>query len=76
MVTVNDYLAARDAEWMGLFTGMGLSVGVISPFMDQEFDAYRKDITYGTNNEFDSIFRDNMAIQKEQQVQRTLLHSR
>ena len=74
VVTVNDYLAARDAEWMGpVYRGMGLSVGVRSPFMDQEdrFDAYRKDITYGTNSEFGfDYLRDNMAIQKEQQVQR------
>lgn len=74
VVTVNDYLAARDAEWMGpVYRGMGLSVGVISPFMDQKdrFDAYRKDITYGTNSEFGfDYLRDNMAIQKEQQVQR------
>ncbi len=73
-MTVNDYLAARDAEWMGpVYRGMGLSVGVISPFMDQKdrFDAYRKDITYGTNSEFGfDYLRDNMAIQKEQQVQR------
>ncbi len=74
VITVNDYLSARDAEWMGpVYRGMGLSVGVISPFMDQEerSDAYRKDITYGTNSEFGfDYLRDNMAIQKEQQVQR------
>ncbi len=74
VITVNDYLAARDAEWMGpVYRGMGLSVGVISPFMDQEdrFEEYRKDITYGTNSEFGfDYLRDNMAIQKEQQVQR------
>lgn len=74
VVTVNDYLAKRDAEWMSpVYNGMGLSVGVISPFMSQEerFDAYRKDITYGTNSEFGfDYLRDNMAIQKEQQVQR------
>ncbi|MDD4160079.1 MAG: preprotein translocase subunit SecA, partial [Synergistaceae bacterium] len=74
VITVNDYLAARDAEWMGpVYRGMGLTVGVISPFMDQEarFSAYRKDITYGTNSEFGfDYLRDNMAIQKEQQVQR------
>lgn len=74
VITVNEYLAARDAEWMGpVYRGMGLSVGVISPFMEQEdrFSAYRKDITYGTNSEFGfDYLRDNMAIQKEQQVQR------
>lgn len=74
VITVNDYLAARDAEWMGpVYRGMGLSVGVISPFMDQEdrFSEYRKDITYGTNSEFGfDYLRDNMAIQKEQRVQR------
>ncbi len=74
LITVNDYLASRDAEWMGpVYQGMGLSVGVITPFMSQEdrFEAYRKDITYGTNSEFGfDYLRDNMAIQKEQQVQR------
>ncbi|NLD06152.1 MAG: preprotein translocase subunit SecA, partial [Synergistaceae bacterium] len=74
VITVNDYLAARDAEWMGpVYRGMGLSVGVISPFMEQEdrSSSYRKDVTYGTNSEFGfDYLRDNMAIQKEQQVQR------
>ena len=74
VVTVNDYLAARDASWMGpVYRGMGLSVGVISPFMPEEerAAAYRCDITYGTNSEFGfDYLRDNMAIQKEQQVQR------
>ncbi|MCE5201059.1 MAG: preprotein translocase subunit SecA [Synergistaceae bacterium] len=74
LITVNDYLASRDAEWMGpVYQGMGLSVGVITPFMSQEdrFEAYRKDITYGTNSEFGfDYLRDNLAIQKEQQVQR------
>ena len=74
VITVNDYLAARDAAWMGpVYRGMGLSVGVISPFMPEEerFAAYRCDITYGTNSEFGfDYLRDNMAIQKEQQVQR------
>ena len=68
VVTVNDYLAARDAEWMGpVYRGMGLTVGVISPFMpeDARFEAYRCDITYGTNSEFGfDYLRDNMAIQK------------
>ena len=74
VITVNDYLAMRDAEWMGpIYSGMGLTVGVISPFMSQEdrAEAYKKDITYGTNSEFGfDYLRDNMAIQKEQQVQR------
>ena len=74
VVTVNDYLAARDANWMGpVYRGMGLTVGVISPFMPEEkrAEAYRCDITYGTNSEFGfDYLRDNMAIQKEQQVQR------
>ncbi len=74
VVTVNDYLAARDAEWMGpVYRGMGLTVGVISPFMPEEarFAAYRCDVTYGTNSEFGfDYLRDNMAVQKRQQVQR------
>lgn len=74
IVTVNDYLAARDAAWMGpVYSGMGLTVGVISPFMPEadRTAAYMCDITYGTNSEFGfDYLRDNMAIQKEQQVQR------
>jgi len=74
VVTVNDYLAGRDAEWMGpIYKGMGLTVGVINPQMEEEdrFAAYRCDITYGTNSEFGfDYLRDNMAISKEQQVQR------
>ncbi len=74
VITVNDYLAKRDAEWMSpVYNGMGLTVGVISPFMSEEerFEAYRRDITYGTNSEFGfDYLRDNMAIQAEQQVQR------
>ena len=74
VVTVNDYLAKRDAEWMSpVYNGMGLTVGVINPFMtpEERFAAYRCDITYGTNSEFGfDYLRDNMAIQKEQQVQR------
>ena len=55
MVTVNDYLAKRDAEWMGkLYEGLGMSVGVIYSQQPQEEkkDAYMADVTYGTNNEF------------------------
>ncbi|HBR08523.1 MAG TPA: preprotein translocase subunit SecA, partial [Clostridiales bacterium] len=74
IVTVNDYLARRDSEWMGkVHRFMGLSVGLIvhglSP--DERRAAYAADITYGTNNEmgFDYL-RDNMAIYKNQMVQR------
>jgi preprotein translocase subunit SecA len=74
IVTVNDYLARRDAEWMGpIYEGMGLSVGVISPFMSQEdrISAYRADITYGTNSEFGfDYLRDNMAHSLDEKVQR------
>jgi preprotein translocase subunit SecA len=74
VITVNDYLARRDAEWMGpVYRGLGLTVGVIEPFMSQEdrFAAYRADITYGTNSEFGfDYLRDNMALSKASQVQR------
>ncbi|MDR1915485.1 MAG: preprotein translocase subunit SecA [Synergistaceae bacterium] len=74
VITVNDYLAHRDAEWMGpIYDGMGLSVGVISPFMDQADRAlaYKADITYGTNSEFGfDYLRDNMAHSLDAQVQR------
>lgn len=74
VITVNDYLAKRDAEWMGeVYKGMGLTVGVITPSITEEerIEAYKKDITYGTNSEFGfDYLRDNMAVQKEQQVQR------
>jgi preprotein translocase subunit SecA len=74
IVTVNDYLAHRDAEWMApIYEGMGLSVGVISPFMDNadRADAYRADITYGTNSEFGfDYLRDNMAHSIDEKVQR------
>ncbi len=74
VVTVNDYLATRDAAWMKpIYKGMGLTVGVISPQMNDEerYAAYRCDITYGTNSEFGfDYLRDNMAVSKEQQVQR------
>jgi preprotein translocase subunit SecA len=74
VVTVNDYLARRDAEWMGqIYRFLGLSVGVIVPNLsDQERrDAYNSDITYATNNElgFDYL-RDNMKYSREQMVQR------
>lgn len=76
LVTVNDYLAKRDAEWMGvLYQYLGLSVGTIvhglSP--DERRQAYRADITYGTNNEFGfDYLRDNMANSLESMVQRKL----
>ncbi|MCA1631794.1 MAG: preprotein translocase subunit SecA, partial [Acidobacteria bacterium] len=64
VVTVNDYLASRDAEWMGrIYRFLGLSVGVIQNDMDdwERKDAYSSDITYGTNNEFGfDYLRDNM----------------
>ena len=74
IVTVNDYLAKRDSEWMGKLYGfLGLSVGLIVHGMNsaQKKEAYDADITYCTNNElgFDYL-RDNMAIYKEQRVQR------
>jgi preprotein translocase subunit SecA len=74
IVTVNDYLARRDSEWMGkLYRYMGLSVGLIVHDLDNEQRraAYNADITYGTNNElgFDYL-RDNMVIYKNQMVQR------
>ena len=74
VITVNDYLARRDAEWMGqVYRFLGLSVGVIVPNLsDQERrDAYAADITYGTNNEFGfDYLRDNMKYEREQMVQR------
>jgi preprotein translocase subunit SecA len=76
LVTVNDYLARRDAEWMGrLYNFLGLSVGVIVHGLDdvQREEAYDADITYGTNNEFGfDYLRDNMKFYKEQLVQRDL----
>ena len=76
VVTVNDYLAARDAEWMGaIYRFLGLSVGVILNDMDNDKrrEAYNCDITYGTNNEFGfDYLRDNMVVYKENRVQRDL----
>ena len=74
IVTVNDYLATRDSEWMGkVYNALGLSVGLIVHGLtnEQRQAAYAADITYGTNNEmgFDYL-RDNMAIYKQQMVQR------
>ncbi len=76
IVTVNDYLARRDADWMGKVYGfLGLSVGVNLPQMDPEDKrkAYAADITYGTNNEFGfDYLRDNMAMHAEERFQRGL----
>ena len=76
IVTVNDYLASRDRDWMGkVYEFLGLSVGCIIHDMDQKERqvAYNADITYGTNNEFGfDYLRDNMVIYKEEMVQRGL----
>ena len=78
IVTVNDYLAHRDAEWMGkVHEALGLTVGVVlnGSTGDERRAAYACDITYVTNNElgFDYL-RDNMVIYKEQLVQLSLIH--
>lgn len=79
VITVNDYLARRDSEWMGrLFRFLGLSVGLsvhgVKP--PQKREAYGADITYGTNNEFGfDYLRDNMAFSKENMVQRPLYYA-
>ena len=78
VVTVNDYLARRDSEWMGqLFTFLGLTIGLVTSDdkgfgqFDQKRNAYAADITYGTNNEFGfDYLRDNMATHISQMVQR------
>ena len=76
VVTVNDYLANRDAQWMGrLYNFLGLSVGVNLPQMPREDKqaAYQSDITYGTNNEFGfDYLRDNMVYETQDRVQRKL----
>lgn len=76
VVTVNDYLAKRDREWMGkIYEFLGLTVGVIIHDLDTEERraAYNSDITYGTNNEFGfDYLRDNMVVYKEEMVQREL----
>ncbi len=76
IVTVNDYLANRDANWMRpLYEGLGLSVGVIMSQQPQELkrQAYACDVVYGTNNEFGfDYLRDNMVLRKEERVQRPL----
>lgn len=76
IITVNDYLASRDSKWMApVYEFLGLTVGVV--YAMQDFDekqaAYKADITYGTNNEFGfDYLRDNMALSKEERVQRPL----
>ena len=74
VVTVNDYLAERDADWMGpVYRYLGVSVGVILSQMDNEArkEAYRQEITYGTNNEFGfDYLRDNMRFDSARKVQR------
>ncbi|MGN6820339.1 MAG: DEAD/DEAH box helicase, partial [Sphingomonas sp.] len=74
VITVNDYLAKRDAEWMGqVYKFLGLTVGVIVPNLTdfQRKEAYGSDITYGTNNEFGfDYLRDNMKYERESMVQR------
>ncbi len=76
IITVNDYLARRDSEWMGkLYRFLGLSVGLIVHGLNNEDrrNSYQSDITYGTNNEFGfDYLRDNMVIYKEDMVQREL----
>ena len=79
VVTVNEYLAKRDAEWMSpIYNFLGLEVGLIHSNQDpvEKNQAYKKDITYGTNNEFGfDYLRDNMAISGEQLVQGELFYS-
>ena len=76
VVTVNDYLAKRDSEWMGkLYKFLGLTVGLVIAGMDpsKKQEAYAADITYGTNNEYGfDYLRDNMVIRKQDVVQRPL----
>lgn len=79
VVTVNDYLAKRDSEWMGkVYRFLGLSVGVVIAGMNpkEKQEAYNCDVTYGTNNEFGfDYLRDNMVIYKDQLVQRKLKYA-
>jgi preprotein translocase subunit SecA len=79
VVTVNDYLSKRDAEWMEpIYNFLGLEVGLVYSNQGnlEKAEAYKKHITYGTNNEFGfDYLRDNMAISKEQLVQRELFYS-
>ncbi len=79
VVTVNDYLAQRDAQWMGrLYNFLGLSVGINLPHLSREDKqaAYRSDITYGTNNEYGfDYLRDNMVYDAADRVQRALAYA-
>ena len=79
VITVNDYLARRDADWMGqIYRFLGLTVGVIVPNLSdqQRYDAYHADITYGTNNEFGfDYLRDNMKYERSSMVQRPFNHA-
>ena len=79
VVTVNDYLARRDAQWMGrLYNFLGLTVGVVVPQQtnEEKIAAYRADITYGTNNEFGfDYLRDNMEYRVEDRRQRSLVYA-
>lgn len=79
VVTVNDYLAQRDAEWMGqIYKFLGLSVGVVVHGLsfEERQEAYGAHITYGTNNEFGfDYLRDNMVVHPEQMVQRPLYYA-
>ncbi|MHA3903829.1 preprotein translocase subunit SecA [Castellaniella sp. WN] len=79
VVTVNDYLARRDAEWMGRLYGfLGMTVGVVVPQQDNEEKraAYQADITYGTNNEYGfDYLRDNMEFRPEDRRQRSLAYA-
>lgn len=76
IVTVNDYLARRDSEWMGqIYEFLGVSVGCIhgdvQPHSEERREQYRRDITYGTNNEFGfDYLRDNLSVRPEDRVQR------
>jgi len=78
IITVNDYLARRDLEWMGkLYKYLGMTIGVIVSGLSREerIEAYSADIIYGTNNEFGfDYLRDNMAFRREDQVQRELFY--
>ncbi|TFG86314.1 MAG: preprotein translocase subunit SecA, partial [Gemmatimonadales bacterium] len=79
LVTVNDYLARRDSEWMGqIYKFLGLTVGCIQQGMDppERREQYACDITYGTNNEFGfDYLRDNMAVRPEYRVQRGFVYA-
>ncbi|MFO7287255.1 MAG: preprotein translocase subunit SecA, partial [Gammaproteobacteria bacterium] len=79
VVTVNEYLAQRDADWMGpVYRFLGLEVGVIKSgqSIEEKQAAYRADITYGTNNEFGfDYLRDNLAFRREDRVQRELAYA-